>query len=391
MAMARSMANVVLTTGDPAPWFAARTRANATYHIDTAAGMYLVLSFYGSASLPYAQTLLSEVTGAWRPYFDDTKCAFFGISTDPADETQDRLPHLLPGVRHFFDHDFKVSESYGAIYSEGDKRRHAPFTLILDPLMRVLAVVPMNDISAHNATLGRLLASLPPIDQHAGVPIHAPILIVPRVFEPSFCRELISLYERHGGKPSGFMRQKDGATVGMLDPTFKKRKDFMFEEQAEYEPLRAAIRQRLLQRLVPEIAKAFQYDVSRIERYIVACYEGEEGGFFRRHRDNTTTGTAHRRFACTLNLNADDYEGGDLVFPEFGSRTYRAPTGGAVIFSCSLLHEATPVTRGTRFAFLPFLYDDAAAKIRQQNRSSIRDETGFKTATAFKPATSPSA
>jgi predicted 2-oxoglutarate/Fe(II)-dependent dioxygenase YbiX len=60
--------------------------------------------------------------------------------------------------------------------------------------------------------------------------------------------------------------------------------------------------------------------------------------------------------------------------PEYGSRTYRAPTGGAVVFSCSLLHEATAVTRGRRFAFLPFLYDDEAAKVRAQN-STFLDES----------------
>ena len=49
----------------------------------------------------------------------------------------------------------------------------------------------------------------------------------------------------------------------------------------------------------------------------------------------------------------------------------RAPTGGAVIFSCSLLHEATAVTKGRRYAFLPFFYDDAAAKIREANAASI--------------------
>ena len=86
-------------------------------------------------------------------------------------------------------------------------------------------------------------------------------------------------------------------------------------------------------------------------------------GHFRPHRDNTTKGTAHRRFAVTINLNADEYEGGDLCFPEFGPRTYRAATGGAVVFSCSLLHEARPVTLGKRYAFLPFLYDDEAANI----------------------------
>lgn len=381
------MVKLAFTPGDPAPWFTARTRVNPTYHIDTTGGLYVVLSFFGSAAQPYAQSLLQAATGPLRQYFDDSKCAFFGVSTDPADETQDRLPHMLPGLRYFYDHDLKLSTQYGALA----EKRYTPFTLVLDPLLRVFACIPMGDITAHNAALERILATLPPLDDHAGVALNAPVLIVPRVFEPSFCRELIGLYEQNGGRPSGFMRVKDGATVGMLDPTFKKRKDFVFEAQPEFEPLRAAIRHRLIKRLMPEIAKAFQYEVTRIERYIVACYEGEEGGFFRRHRDNTTPGTAHRRFACTLNLNAEDYDGGELVFPEFGTRTYRAPTGGAVIFSCSLLHEATPVTRGMRYAFLPFFYDDAAAKIRQENSKTIRDETGFAQAAPVKPAASPSA
>ncbi len=81
--------------------------------------------------------------------------------------------------------------------------------------------------------------------------------------------------------------------------------------------------------------------------------------------------TAHRSFAVTSNLNAEEYEGGDLRFPEFGDRTYRAPTGGAVVFSCSLLHEATPVTKGKRYAFLPFLYDEEAKVIREANLDKL--------------------
>jgi predicted 2-oxoglutarate/Fe(II)-dependent dioxygenase YbiX len=123
---------------------------------------------------------------------------------------------------------------------------------------------------------------------------------------------------------------------------------------------------RLRQRLVPQIVKAFNFEPTRIERYLVARYDAETGGFFRPHRDNTTRGTAHRRFAVSINLNAD-YDGGDLRFLEFGDRTYRPPPGGACVFSCSVLHEATPVTRGERFAFLPFLYDEAAAAIREAN------------------------
>ena len=42
-----------------------------------------------------------------------------------------------------------------------------------------------------------------------------------------------------------------------------------------------------------------------------------------------------------------------------------------IVFSCSLLHEATPVTSGRRYAFLPFLYDEAARKVRDANLDKL--------------------
>ena len=35
------------------------------------------------------------------------------------------------------------------------------------------------------------------------------------------------------------------------------------------------------------------------------------------------------------------------------------------MFSCSLLHEVTPVTAGRRYAFISFLYDEQSQKIRE--------------------------
>ncbi len=197
--------------------------------------------------------------------------------------------------------------------------------------------------------------------------MHAPVLILPRVFEPAFCERLIAAYQADGGEASGFMREVDGKTVAVHDPSHKRRRDHNLDD----EDLRNAARARILRRLTPEVEKAFQFRATRMERYLVACYDEADQGFFRAHRDNTTKGTAHRRFAVTINLNADDYEGGDLSFPEFGDRAYRAPTGGAVVFSCSLLHAAAPVTRGRRYAFLPFLYDEAGAALREANTAFL--------------------
>ena len=99
-----------------------------------------------------------------------------------------------------------------------------------------------------------------------------------------------------------------------------------------------------------------------MERYIVACYDADPGGLLRPHRDNTTKGTAHRRFAVTINLNAEDYDGGDLWFPEYGYRTYRAPTGGAVVFSCSAARDCGDARQTLRLFAVP----------RRRSRREIR-------------------
>ena len=54
------------------------------------------------------------------------------------------------------------------------------------------------------------LRALPPVSEFAGFEIPAPVLIIPDVFEPAFCRHLISLYDEHGGEEFGFMRDVDG-------------------------------------------------------------------------------------------------------------------------------------------------------------------------------------
>jgi predicted 2-oxoglutarate/Fe(II)-dependent dioxygenase YbiX len=125
-----------------------------------------------------------------------------------------------------------------------------------------------------------------------------------------------------------------------------------------------------VRRLIPAVDRFFQFAATRMDRYIVACYDSGIGGHFHRHRDNINAGAQHRRFAVTINLNKD-YDGCDLVFPEFGRRTYRAPHGGAVVFSCGALHQVTPVTRGRRYAFLAFLYGEADAAVREKNNANI--------------------
>ena len=253
-------------------------------------------------------------------------------------------------MRYIWDFDRTISRLYGAV-GDDDPARYTRFWLVLDPMLRVLRVAPLDQTAAVMA----FLAALPQAGSHAGAPLPAPVLILPRVFETRFCEHLVRLYKTDGGEESGFMLEQDGRTLLTQDRRFKSRRD----HQIRHEPTRIAMRERFERRLLPEIWKAFQFSATRVERYIVACYDAADGGHFQSHRDNTTPGTAHRRFAVTINLN-DNYDGGDLSFPEFGSRRYRGPVGAATVFSCALMHEVTPMTRGTRYATLPFLYDDVA-------------------------------
>ena len=74
-------------------------------------------------------------------------------------------------------------------------------------------------------------------------------------------------------------------------------------------------------------------------------------------------------FAMTLNLNAGEYEGGELRFPEYGPHLYSPGRGEAIVFSCSLVHEALDVTRGDRYVLLAFLYgEDGARQKREMQR-----------------------
>lgn len=295
-----------LEPGDPAPLFVGRTTEGVDWWLSTAAGDRVVLTFAERT-----------VRVGW------------------------------PDARHtILDDTGAIAEHYGL--------GGGPTTVVLDERLRVLAVLD------DQARLPEVLGT-PPDDAPA------PVLVVPRVFEPDFCDRLVAEYDRRGGTDSGFVRSDEhGRTVEVVDHVHKRRRDLVLTDPE----LRAGMKARIERRLLPEIRRAFQFTATRVERYLVACYSALDGGHFRPHRDNTTKGTAHRRFAVTINLNTA-YTGGDLRFPEFGTRTHRAPLGGAVVFSCSLLHAVTPVTEGRRYCTVPFLYDEAGEELRRRNLAYV--------------------
>jgi peroxiredoxin len=316
---------IALQVGEPAPWFKGRTASNPRLAFHATAGRYILMSLFGSAGQPLAARML-ELLLHDSGRFDGKHLAFFGVSTDPDDETLQRLPDRRPGVHFIRDFDCSISSRYGCI---GDDGGHRPHTYVLDPTLRVLMALPLDEpADAHVTALLEVLDRLPALPgPHLARP-QAPVLTVPRVFEPGLCQALIAHYEQRGGRDSGFMRDVDGKTVAVIDHGHKRRRDCNIEDPK----LIRACMVRIQMRLVPEVHKAFQFHATRMERYIVSCYDAAEAGHFNPHRDNTTLGTAHRRFAVSLFLNSGEYDGGQLRFPEYGNALYSAPLGGAVVF-----------------------------------------------------------
>jgi 2OG-Fe(II) oxygenase superfamily len=323
--------------------------------IDRFAGKFLVICCYGSSRIEPGAVALAALH-KYADLFDAANKNFLGVTVDRGDEIES-LPAY--GRYFFYDQDGLVSRQCGAAPLDAVPvgTGYRVTWTIIDPTLHVLAHFHTGaDASECEAVFG-LLQSLPGPDSFGSCEIPAPLLFFPNLFESSFCDRLIGLYENGQPRDSGFMRDN----VEVFDHSFKRRRDYFIEDEAVKEVISKCVHRCI----IPEIRKLFFMKVTRMERYLVGCYAGDENAHFRPHRDNGQAITAHRRFALSVFLS-DDFDGGELVFPEYNRRLYKAPKGWGIVFPCAVLHGVTPVTRGRRFVFLPFLYDEAGAKMKEQ-------------------------
>jgi predicted 2-oxoglutarate/Fe(II)-dependent dioxygenase YbiX/peroxiredoxin len=348
-----------ITLGDPVPWFTAPLIAGGSFILHVHAGRWIVLCFFGSPANPRVNEELAELLHE-ASLFDEDRLIVRAAFTAPPDDVAKHSEVGTKALSFLADYDGAISRAFGAL--------DMPRTIVLDPMLRAVADIPWDFAQGHTATVRGILRSLPAIDDSAGVPMHAPALIVPRVLNFELCEYLVRLFEQQGGEDSGFLVDVGAKTMTVVDYRLKRRSDLAVVAPE----LRELIGGQIVRRLLPAVERYFQFQATRMDRYIVACYDNEIGGHFYRHRDNVNAGAQHRRFAITINLNSD-YDGCDLVFPEFGRKTYRAPHGGALVFSCGALHQVTPITRGRRYAFLAFLYAEADAARRQANNTRLHD------------------
>jgi predicted 2-oxoglutarate/Fe(II)-dependent dioxygenase YbiX len=225
------------------------------------------------------------------------------------------------------------------------------FAVLLDANQRVAAARAAVDGGELIRWIGERLGALPAMPQVQSFGMAAPVLIVPNVLTTENCRALIERWERMGHTEGEVHSIVQGVETARVHKAMKSRRDHSIQDDAVLAELNAVVGRRI----APELDKAFTFSRFRFDRFNITCYDAERGDYFRRHRDNQSPSTADRKFALTLNLNTGEYEGGELTFPEYGPYRYDPPVGAAILFSCSLLHEALPVTKGRRFTLLNFL------------------------------------
>ncbi len=228
--------------------------------------------------------------------------------------------------------------------------------VVIDPMQRLHAVLPADALGEAVAACQGMHART---SEDFATP-HAPVLVIENVLEPDLCQRLMDYWDS-GTKSKDAVAGADGVRA---DRSAKRRSDVMITDKALFEE----IRERIGNRVIGEIHRAFGVGITNFEPFRIGCYDAAEQGEFKRHRDNTSPVTRHRQFALTLNLNTGDYEGGALWFPEYGRQRFQPPAGGAVVFNCNLLHEALPVTKGRRFGMFAFLFDQAHARLEQEMR-----------------------
>jgi predicted 2-oxoglutarate/Fe(II)-dependent dioxygenase YbiX len=255
----------------------------------------------------------------------------------------------------------------------------AAVALVVDRNLRVaMRLSPGQAVDVAAACLACLDAL--PREAARDVLLPAPVLVLPNLLPRELCRGLIERFES-GPSIDGGIASIDtaGRPHSRIDHAKKWRRDLPIPPDDAWHPM---LRDALLHRCAPEIAKAFQAKVAHTDRILVARYDAP-GGWFGRHRDNMAENVAFREFAISVNLNTEEYEGGHLCFPEYNDHRYRPPTGAGVIFSTSLLHEAAPVLRGRRHVLLTFFHGDAAEARRQAYQART---TTAVTSTVASPA-----
>lgn len=102
----------------------------------------------------------------------------------------------------------------------------------------------------------------------------------------------------------------------------------------------------------------FNFDIEKIETLQFSEYDESYKGFYEKHIDMMYQSVGFRKLSFTILLSNDkDYEGGELLLHyDIEPAVTRQEQGGIVMFPSYTLHEVKPVTKGTRYALVGWVW-----------------------------------
>jgi PKHD-type hydroxylase len=98
----------------------------------------------------------------------------------------------------------------------------------------------------------------------------------------------------------------------------------------------------------------FNFDLNEIETLQFTEYKESQNDFYEKHTDLMYQGVGTRKLSFSIQLSdPESYDGGNLIlhFDNKGTNTMRG-IGDIIFFPSYILHEVTPVTRGTRYSLV---------------------------------------
>lgn len=318
---------------------------------DHLSGQYLIMAFLGDPDSDRTAALLRALA-EMEARLEAANATVLAISAS-SDATRNKAHKRAAGFGWPI-----IGDASGALFASYGLHKgtdRGDRLVLLTPYRQIRTWFDIEgDAASALGTIMDILQNAGAAEEARWSPPHAPVLVVPNVFSPEECANLVQSVVTD--TPFMVRQPRPGEVPGnykipVYDHFRQDRIDLIIKDRNTL----AILDERIFGRIVPMIKKAFAFDVTRREDLHIARYVGRREGITMGHRDNMEPPGAHRRFALSVSLN-DDYEGGGISFREFSPRAYRVPAGTAMVFSSSLLHEVEETTEGVRYNLISHFF-----------------------------------
>lgn len=171
------------------------------------------------------------------------------------------------------------------------------------------------------------------------------------LFTPDECKKIINYMNTD-------LEKQDG---GVIDPDLPIDKKLR-SSKISFIPANLKENNWIFERITSSVIELnnlfFKYDIEKIESLQFTEYKQEYNGFYDKHIDNMYDSIGFRKLSFSVNLSdPDTYDGGKLLFHIGGPPSSALSTIGTLnLFPSYTLHEVTPVTQGTRYSLVGWVW-----------------------------------